>query len=152
MTAATRSQTMSDDVVDFLAHQQFVTISTSSFTGMPHADTVAFVNDRSRIYFHILDDTQIRNIRDNRHVSLAVDEYSAEWRKVRELRGAGPCTMAAPGEHHLAAELFVEKYGRPFQQARGPLYRLMPSQLEFVEFGDALHGTPRARTFHLDDA
>ncbi|HEX3900113.1 MAG TPA: hypothetical protein VHW74_13150 [Mycobacteriales bacterium] len=43
-----------------------VTGSTSSFTGMPHADTVVYANDDRRIFFHVAPDTQMhRNITDS---------------------------------------------------------------------------------------
>ena len=37
------------DVVEYLRLHHVVTLKTWSFTGMPHADTVIFVNDEWRI-------------------------------------------------------------------------------------------------------
>ena len=40
-----------DDVCEYLKLHHVVTLGTSSFTGMPHADTVVFTNDQWRLFF-----------------------------------------------------------------------------------------------------
>src|SRR6516164_8944979 len=104
---------MPGEVIEHLKRHHVITLSTSSFTGMPHADTVVYVNDANSVFFFASDGTQmLRNIRDSRHVSFTVDDYTVDWRKVRELQGVGRC-QAVPGEHDAAAwALYVSKYGQ----------------------------------------
>ena len=87
---STATDTIPVEVLEFLRLHHIITLGTSSFTGMPHANTVAYANDFSEIYFVTLDGTQVvRNINDNRYVSFTIDDYTTDWRKVRELQGDG---------------------------------------------------------------
>ena len=93
--AASITQGMPGEVIEHLKRHHVITLSTSSFTGMPHADTVVYVNNANSIFFFATDGTQmLRNIRDSRHVSFTVDDYTVDWRKVRELQGVGRCRPA----------------------------------------------------------
>ena len=44
---ASITQGMPGEVIEHLKRHHVITLSTSSFTGMPHADTVVYVNDAS---------------------------------------------------------------------------------------------------------
>src|SRR5262249_3439359 len=101
MTSSTRG--IPAEVVDYLRRHHVITLSTSPFTGMPHADTVVYVSDQHSIFFFAGDGTKmLRNIKDNRYVSFTVDDYTVDWRKVRELQGVGRC-QSVPEEHDAAA-------------------------------------------------
>lgn len=122
-------------LVSYLRLHHVVTVSTSSFTGMPHADTVVYANDERRIFFHVAPGTQMhRNIVDSRHVSVTIDDYTTDWRKVRELQGVGRCGIATVEEQQLADGLFTQKFGHHHLTPNGTLYRMTPSELHFVDY------------------
>ena len=124
------------DVVDYLGLHHIVTLSTSSFTGMPHADTVAYVTDQWRIYFFGVDGSAlVRNVKDSRYVSFTIDDYSTDWRKVRELQGVGRCQATADAEEERwAMWLSSQKFGSRFVRPPGSLYRVVPMELHFVDY------------------
>jgi Pyridoxamine 5'-phosphate oxidase len=83
------------DVVGYLHRHHVMTRSTSSFTGMPHADTVVYSSDAHRPFFFAGDGTQmLRNLKDSRHVSFTIDDYTVDWHKVLELLGLARCVQA----------------------------------------------------------
>jgi nitroimidazol reductase NimA-like FMN-containing flavoprotein (pyridoxamine 5'-phosphate oxidase superfamily) len=124
------------DVVDYLGLHHIVTLSTSSFTGMPHADTVAYVTDQWRIYFFGVDGSAlVRNVKDSRYVSFTIDDYTTDWRKVRELQGVGRCQATVdPEEERWAMWLSSQKFGTRFVRPPGALYRVVPMELHFVDY------------------
>lgn len=143
-------------LVTYLRLHHVVTVSTSSFTGMPHADTVVYTNDDRRIFFHVAPGTQMhRNIVDSRHVSVTIDDYTTDWRKVRELQGVGRCAVADLEEQAIAEGLFKEKFGAFDLIPNGALYRMLPSELHFVDYdysSVAAPARPMERTFQIDGA
>src|SRR5262249_32102737 len=109
---ASITQGMPGEVIEHLRRHQVITLSTSSFTGMPHADTVVYVNNANSIFFFATEGTQmLRNIRDSRHVSFTVDDYTVDWRKVRELQGVGRCRPATEEQGATAWSLYLLKFG-----------------------------------------
>src|SRR5277367_1602144 len=103
---ASITKSIPDEVVEYLQRHHVVTLSTSSFTGMPHADTVVYLNDAHGILFFAGDGTQmLRNIRDSRHVSFTIDDYTIDWRKVRELQGVGRCQPVSTDQDSWAWSL-----------------------------------------------
>jgi nitroimidazol reductase NimA-like FMN-containing flavoprotein (pyridoxamine 5'-phosphate oxidase superfamily) len=122
--------------VDYLGLHHVVTLSTSSFTGMPHADTVVYVADQWRIYFFGVDGSAlVRNVKDSRYVSFTIDDYTTDWRKVRELQGVGRCQPTAdPDEERWAMWLSSQKFGSRFVRPVGTLYRVVPMELHFVDY------------------
>jgi hypothetical protein len=103
---------------------------------MPHADTVAYVADQWRIYFFGVDGSAlVRNVKDSRYVSFTIDDYSTDWRKVRELQGVGRCQATADAEEERwAMWLSSQKFGALFVRPPGSLYRVVPMELHFVDY------------------
>ncbi|HVS69146.1 MAG TPA: cyclic nucleotide-binding domain-containing protein [Mycobacteriales bacterium] len=155
-TAAINQGVMPMGLVTYLRLHHVVTVSTSSFTGLPHADTVVYVNDDRRIFFHVAPATQMhRNITDSRHVSVTIDDYTTDWRKVRELQGVGRCAPASPEEQEIGVTLFKEKFGSHELLPNGTLYRMLPSELHFVDYDYATvtaAAKPLERTYKIDGA
>jgi uncharacterized protein YhbP (UPF0306 family) len=146
---------MPQGLVTYLRLHHVVTVSTSSFTGMPHADTVVYVNDDKRIFFHVMPDTQMhRNITDSRHVSVTIDDYTTDWRKVRELKGVGRCAVATTEEQEAAGALFTRKFGSRDLTPNGAIYRMLPSELHFVDYdlSSVAAATPLSATFQIEGA
>jgi hypothetical protein len=129
------TMTFPQDVVEYLRLHHIITLSTSSFTGMPHANTVAYANDTEAMYFAALaGSTVVRNIADNKHVSFTIDDYTTDWRKVRELQGVGACGSADLREQACAALLFKRKFARTHVLPIGILHVVRPLEMHFVDY------------------
>ena len=123
------------DVVEYLKLHHVVTLGTSSFTGMPHADTVIFTNDEWRLYFFaVAGSTLQRNIHASHHASFTIDDYTTDWRKVRELQGVGRCDPANAEEDEWAGWLASQKFGATFARPPGVLLRVLPLEMHFVDY------------------
>jgi hypothetical protein len=123
------------DVVEYLRLHHVVTLGTSSFTGMPHADTVIFTNDDWRIYFFAIEGSALlRNIEASHYASFTIDDYTTDWRKVRELQGVGRCDPANQEEDQWADWLASQKFGSTFSRPPGHLLRVAPLEMHFVDY------------------
>jgi hypothetical protein len=159
MTQATTKVTVGIpvEVVEYLQLHHIVTISTSSFTGLPHADTVAYSNDSHRLYFRVGEGTQIlRNIKDSRRVAFTIDDYTVDWRKVRELQGVGGCVPSTDEEQADAQTNFLSKFPGGPERPSGILHTLVPHEMHFVDYDYAVVSREltdiRSRTFQIEDA
>jgi hypothetical protein len=65
----------------------------------------------------------LRDIKDSRHVSFTVDDYTVDWRKVRELQGVGRCRPATE-EQAAAWSLHLLKFGRESVRPPGLVYAI----------------------------
>ena len=150
------TQGMPGEVIEHLGRHHVITLSTSSFTGMPHADTVVYTNDANSIFFVAGEGTQmLRNIKNSRHVSFTVDDYTVDWRKVRELQGVGRCRPATEEQAAVAWSLYLSKFGRESVRPPGPVYAIAPGEMHFVDYDyTAVTEQPLQirRTFQMDDA
>jgi uncharacterized protein YhbP (UPF0306 family) len=144
------------EVAEHLERHHVITLSTSSFTGMPHADTVVYVSDARGIFFFAGENTQMmRNINDSNRVSFTVDDYTVDWRKVRELQGVGRCQPVPPEYDAIGWSLYLAKYGEQALRPAGIMYTIIPMEMHFVDYDYAkVTGAPLAirRTFQIDDA
>ena len=127
------------DVVEYLHLHHVITLGTSSFTGMPHADTVIYSNDEWRMYFFALEGPTIaRNIKASRYIAFTIDDYTTDWRKVRELQGVGQVQPADNDEVDWALWLCSQKFGMSFTRPSGTLYRVYPGEMHFVDYDYAV--------------
>lgn len=123
------------EVEGYLDLHHVITLSTASFTGMPHADTVVFGSDSRRLFFYAPErSTLARNIRDNRHVSFTVDDYTTDWRKVRELQGVGSCGPGDAADEALVSDVLSRKMGQRFARPAGTLHCISPIEMHFVDY------------------
>lgn len=150
------SQGIPTEVIEHLQRHHVITLSTTSFTGMPHADTVVYASDSRTIVFFTGERTQmLRNIQDSRRVSFTVDDYTVDWRKVRELQGVGRCEPVRAALDDAAWALFVAKYGPDSVRPPGIMHSIIPSEMHFVDYDYAkVTGEPLQirRTFQIEDA
>jgi uncharacterized protein YhbP (UPF0306 family) len=129
------SRVIPDEVVTYLDLHHVITLSTSSFTGMPHADTVVYISDASSIYFFAGEGTQmLRNIKDSRRVSFTIDDYTIDWRKVRELQGLGRSQPASADQASIAWYLYRQKFGPDAEQPPGVMHVIVPNEMHFVDY------------------
>jgi nitroimidazol reductase NimA-like FMN-containing flavoprotein (pyridoxamine 5'-phosphate oxidase superfamily) len=123
-------------VVSYLRLHHILTLGTSSFTGMPHAATTAYASGPTAVYFSMPpDQLTIRNIEANHWASFTIDDYTPDFRKVRELRGVGRCEPVEGSEEKaMALELFAEKLPNVPPESLSNLQRITPLELHFVDF------------------
>jgi len=145
-----------DEVAEYLNHHHVITLSTSSFTGIPHADTVVYVNDARSISFFVGEGTKmLRNIKDSRYVSFTIDDYTLDWRKVRELQGVGGCLPATSEQQAAAWSLYLAKYGPESKRPPGVMHTVTPSEMHFVDYDYAVvtgqSAQVRSRVFQIED-
>ena len=155
LASATRG--IPGEVVEYLHRHHVITLSTSSFTGMPHADTVVYMNDAHSIFFFAGEGTQmLRNIKDSRYISFTIDDYTIDWRKVRELQGVGRCRPVAEDQEADAWSLYLSKFGPGSAQPPGILHAIVPGELHFVDYDYAVVAGQasqiRSRTYQVEDA
>ena len=132
---ATVTQGMPGEVIEHLDRHHVITLSTSSFTGIPHADTVVYMSDANNIFFFAAERTQmLRNINDSRYVSFTVDDYTVDWYKVRELQGVGRCRPANEEQAAVAWSLYLSKFGQGSVRPPGLLHAITPGEVHFVDY------------------
>jgi uncharacterized protein YhbP (UPF0306 family) len=150
------TQGMPGEVIEHLQRHHVITVSTSSFTGMPHADTVIYMNDANCIFFCAVDGTQMmRNIKDSRYVSFTVDDYTIDWRKVRELQGVGRCRLATAEQAAVAWSLYHSKFGQASTRPPGLVHAITPGEMHFVDYDYATvtgQASQIRRTYQMEDA
>jgi Pyridoxamine 5'-phosphate oxidase len=129
-----RTETDFNQEVDrYLRNNHAVTLSTSSFTGMPHANTAPYVSDDQHLYFFVRDESiLLSNLVENHRAAFTIDEYGPPWRKRRELHGGGSCGRADERQTHGVLDLCREKFGdfRP----TGSIWWLAPSGMYFIDY------------------
>jgi uncharacterized protein YhbP (UPF0306 family) len=155
MASATRG--IPGEVVEYLHRHHVITLSTSSFTGMPHADTVVYMNDAHSIFFFAGEGTQmLRNIKDSRYISFTIDDYTIDWRKVRELQGVGRCRPAGEDQDADAWSMYLSKFGSGSARPPGILHKIVPGELHFVDYDYAVVAGQasqiRSRVYQIEDA
>jgi nitroimidazol reductase NimA-like FMN-containing flavoprotein (pyridoxamine 5'-phosphate oxidase superfamily) len=145
------------EVVEYLRHHHVITLSTSSFTGIPHADTVIYVNDSRAICFFVGEGTKmLRNIKDSRYVSFTIDDYTVDWRKLRELQGVGKCRPTTRDEDAAVWSTYLSKFGPGSTRPPGVMHAVFPSEMHFVDYDYAVvtgqSAQVRSRVFQIEDA
>ncbi len=148
-------RTMPPDVLEHMRRHHVVTMSTTSFTGIPHADTVVYVNDERHLYFTAIEGSTIaRNIFDNHYVAFTIDDYTTDWRKVRELKGVGRCQLTE-GDEGAWEALGADKFGPDPVRPAGRLYSVTPGEVHFVDYDYAsvtsIDPTVTERVFQIEE-
>jgi uncharacterized protein YhbP (UPF0306 family) len=156
-TPTTRvTQGIPPEVMEHLHRHHVITLSTTSFTGMPHADTVVYISDSRSIFFFAVEGTQmLRNIKDSRRVSFTIDDYTVDWRKVRELQGVGRCQPASAEADAFAWSMYLQKFGERSVRPPGLMHAIVPNEMHFVDYDYAVISGQTSqirRTFQIDGA
>jgi hypothetical protein len=77
----------------------------------------------------------LRNIGANHWASFTIDDYTPDFRKVRELRGVGRVSpVGDAGQWQAVAALFAEKLPGFPPEALGNVHHIAPLELHFVDF------------------
>jgi hypothetical protein len=126
---------MPPEVLSYLDLHHIITLGTASFTGMPHAATIAYVSDPSGVYFSMPEsELTLHNIAANKWASFTIDDYTPDFRKVRELRGVGRCGMADELAVDRAMALFAAKMSELPKESLANMHLIRPLELHFVDF------------------
>jgi len=123
------------EVLSYLDVHHIITLGTASFTGMPHAATFAYVSDQDGLYF-ALPESEItrKNIAANKWASFTIDDYTPDFRKVRELVGVGRSGPADDLARDRAMALFATKMSGMPKEALVNMHQIKPIELHFVDF------------------
>jgi hypothetical protein len=126
---------MPPEVLSYLDLHHIITLGTASFTGMPHAATIAYVSDQSGVYFAMPEnELTLQNISANKWASFTIDDYTPDFRKVRELRGVGRCGLADELAVDRAMALFAAKMSELPKESLANMHLIRPLELHFVDF------------------
>ena len=126
---------MPHEVLSYLDLHHIITLGTASFTGMPHAATIAYVSDEQGVYFAMpANELTLKNIAANKWASFTIDDYTPDFRKVRELRGVGRCGPADDLAIDRAMVLFAGKMSEMPKEALVNMHLIRPLELHFVDF------------------
>jgi hypothetical protein len=130
----TRTSTEFNAEVDsYLRSNHAMTLSTSSFTGLPHANTAPYFSDDQRLFFFVREaSVLLNNLVESHHAAFTIDEYGPPWQKRRELHGSGPCGVADDPLASVAKEACAEKFGG--FMPTGDLWWLEPSGMYFIDY------------------
>lgn len=130
----TRTDTEFDAEVDvYLRNNHAVTLSTSSPTGLPHANTAPYFSDDQRLYFFVrAESILLSNLLGSHHAAFTIDEYAPPWQKRRELHGRGRCGPAEGPQTNEALRACKEKF-EGFMPT-GDLWWLEPSGMYFIDY------------------
>lgn len=130
----TRTDTEFNTEVDwYLRNNHAVTLSTSSFTGLPHANTAPYFSDDQRLYFFVRSESiLLSNLLGSHRAAFTIDEYAPPWQKRRELHGSGRCDAADDSEAEAAIGACLEKF-EGFMPS-GALWWLQPTGMYFIDY------------------
>ncbi len=102
---------------------------------MPHAATIAYASDRQGVYFAMPEsEITLKNIAANKWASFTIDDYTPDFRKVRELRGVGRSGPADVDAAERARFLFSTKLKEMPQESLANMHLIRPLELHFVDY------------------
>jgi uncharacterized protein YhbP (UPF0306 family) len=122
---------------EYLDAQPTLTLATASRGGVPRATTLSYVTDGAAIYVWTRPETTTaRQMQENPVVSLAIDQWTPEWRDTKGIQAAGEARVVlGPSELEQVAKLFADKY--PALAGKiGPgvsVFRISPTELQFID-------------------
>ena len=126
-----------EHVLDYIGGESAMTVATATGDGAPHAATYLYVNDGIDLVIWLKPSSRTaENIKANKRVGFAIDEYSSDWRQTKGVQGSGSCEPVT-GEGIAAAAM---KFGEKFPDltpggstANISFYRIRPDELEFID-------------------
>ncbi|HEX3333513.1 MAG TPA: cyclic nucleotide-binding domain-containing protein [Acidimicrobiales bacterium] len=126
---------MPTEVLSYLDLHHIITVGTASFTGMPHAATIAYVSDSDGVYFSMpQNELTVKNIAANKWASFTIDDYTPDFRKVRELRGVGRCERVDELGTDRGQSLFSMKMPAMPKEALENMHLIRPLEVHFVDY------------------
>jgi len=124
-----------------LVESRLAHLATSTKNGKPHVVPICYVYDRNTIYSSIDEKPKrakprqlrrVLNIVENPKVSLVVDQYREDWRKLRYVIVHGSANLVNHGvEHRRAVSLLRKKYRqyRSMRLEERPIIKIKPDNV-----------------------
>lgn len=113
-------------------------LATSTREGLPHVVPICFAYD-GRVIYSSIDKKpkrveparmrRVRNIRENKRVSLVVDSYSENWKRLRYVIVDGVASMLYSGAEYRRATMLLRRKYRQYRSMRleeRPVIRIEP--------------------------
>jgi PPOX class probable F420-dependent enzyme len=125
----------------FLRAARVAHLATADAKGQPHVIPVCFVFDGKNFYSPVDEKPKrvapqklkrIRNILENPQVSLVIDQYDEDWRKLTYVLIFGKARVLASGvKHRTAVKLLRRKYSqyRKMRIDRLPMILIRPRRI-----------------------
>lgn len=116
-------------------------LATADRNGQPHVIPICFVFDGEELYSPIDEKPKrtsplllkrIKNIRQNPYVSVVVDRYDEDWRRLAYVLIIGKAKVLAKGRRHKRAVLLLRrKYPQYRRMAihERPMIRIQPTRV-----------------------
>jgi PPOX class probable F420-dependent enzyme len=111
---------LSRNILTFIRSARVAHLATASSTGQPLVIPICFVFDGNRIYSPIDEKPKrisphklkrLRNIEENSQVSLVIDRWDEDWRKLAYILVSGRAKILLSGQNHRrAVSLLRRKY------------------------------------------
>jgi CRP-like cAMP-binding protein len=141
-------------ILEYLDAQPTLTLATASRGGVPRATTLTYVNEGVAIYVWTRPETTTaRQMQENPIVSLAIDQWSRDWRDTNGIQAAGQARVVLnPSEREHVAELFAEKYPE-LADVIGPgvsVFRISPTELQFIDNTKSRESTGAGVSYRRD--
>jgi PPOX class probable F420-dependent enzyme len=116
----------------FMGIQRVARIATVDPNGTPHVVPVCFALEENTLY--VASDygsRKIRNLRANEKISVIVDEYEEDWKKLKGVYLTGVAEIVEPGpEFSKARSLLKEKYPQytslPIKEGETAIIKILP--------------------------
>lgn len=137
----------------FLESHQVAHLATADAQGRPHVVPICYAYDGRRLYVVIdrkpkrvspLQLRRLRNIRENPHVAVVVDDYSDDWSRLAYVLIQGRADVLMKGEaHEKALRLLRAKYPQYRKMAleERPVIRITPERVVEWQGGSRARGS-----------
>ena len=132
---------LSEDRAQWLAAAPSAHLATADASGAPHVIPICYAFD-GRVLFSVLDQKpkraqltrlrRVRNIQENPRVSLVVDHYEEDWRRLGYILVMGMAELLFDGrEHDAAVRLLRQKYSqyRAMDLDSNPVIKITPQRV-----------------------
>jgi PPOX class probable F420-dependent enzyme len=132
---------LSREIADFIRTARVAHLATADAKGQPHVIPICFVFDGKNFYSPVDEKPKrvapqklkrIRNLLENPQVSLVIDHYNEDWRKLTYVLLFGKARVLASGvKHRNAVKLLRRKYSqyRKMTIDRLPMILIRPTRI-----------------------
>jgi CRP-like cAMP-binding protein len=124
-------------VLSYLEAQLTLTLATATRDGIPRATTLTYTNIGASLYIWTRPETTTaRQMEENPVVSLAIDEYTDDWRDTKGIQATGEARVVLnPTELTQVVGLFEQKYPALVGKLGTgvSIFRITPRELQFID-------------------
>lgn len=132
---------VSQDVATFIDFRRIARLATADAGGAPYVVPVCYAFDGRRIYSAIDMKPKrgggrvlkrVRNILENPHVALVIDDYSEDWSELAYVMVRGVADIIESGEERQRAEDLLRQKYRQYEtmlQPGCPVIRITPERV-----------------------